>query len=197
MSELVPLHSPVLHRPASPIADDEFGTTPLAVAIDQLNESFDIFFKAYKGVGLAAPQIGIPWRLAVAEDYGLRSTSPRWQRDLVRNPFSRITMCNPTIAWASDEQVCAWETCLSEADVVGLVERPREIRVEYRSAHGDAQSLVAQDWAARILSHEVDHLFGCLCSQRYLPGSSMAADQYTRDWKDRPLSDALRAFRAG
>jgi peptide deformylase len=74
MTDLVPLHSPVLHRPASPIAEDEFGMTPLAVAIDQLNESFDVYFKAYKGVGLAAPQIGIPWQLAVAEDYGLRPT---------------------------------------------------------------------------------------------------------------------------
>ena len=197
MSNLVPLNSPVLHRPASPIAEDEFGTKPLAAAIDQLGESFDVFFKAYKGVGLAAPQIGIPWRLAVAEDYGLRPTSPRWQHDLVRRPFARIIMCNPTIAWASDEQIFARETCLSEADVVGLVERPREMQIEYRSSRGAAQSLVAQDWAARILSHEVDHLFGCLCSQRYLPGSSMATDQYTREWKDRPLSDALRAFRAG
>ncbi len=194
MADLVPLDSPVLHQPALAIAEEDFGTGELHGAAVRLNESFDVYFKAFRGVGLAAPQIGILWKLAVVEDYGSRPTSPRWQRDLVRMPFSRVTMCNPSIVWAGEESVFAWETCLSEPGVIGLVQRPREIRVEYRDVMGAAHSLVAGDWAARIFSHEIDHLMGCLCSQRYLLGSSLATDEYERDWKDRPLGEALRTF---
>jgi peptide deformylase len=103
-----------------------------------------------KGMGLAAPQIGIGRAAAV-----------------IRTPDGEtITLLNPRIcdeSAATDEQ---YEGCLSFFDVRGKVPRPLSIEVEHTGIDGTAQITVFDKGLARLVSHEVDHLSGVLYRSR-------------------------------
>ena len=193
---LVATDHPALHRPAQPVLPGEFGTVVLHDQVDELLSVFEPIVEARQGVGLAAPQVGLSRSIFVVEDRGPLPSGPRWYQDLVREPFARRLVFNPMVLRRSTESVCAWETCLSEPAVIGLVERPRQIEVAFDSGDGLAETIRVADWTARIFLHEIDHLQGCLCSRLYLPGSKMPAADYQDKWKHRPLGDALRTFAA-
>ena len=97
------------------------------------------------GVGLAGPQVGIMRRIAVVEVeegevYGL---------------------INPKIIATAGEQEGA-EGCLSVPGRYGLVKRPRHVTVRATNRLGEEYEIVAHDFLARALCHEIDHLDGTL-----------------------------------
>lgn len=100
---------------------------------------------AAKGVGLAAPQIGKPIRLAVIGVKQLR--------------FRRV-LVNPKITWHSKSKVMDWEGCLSFVDGRGQVPRWSAIKVEYINEKGERVKERYVGYAARIFQHEIDHLNG-------------------------------------
>lgn len=188
------LEDPVLHQPAAGIPDAVLGTVELSELSNRLNVAFDFYFARRLGVGLAAPQIGLSVRMCVAEDFGRSVGGPMWHSELVREPFERLTMCNPEVLEESAERQVAWETCLSEPQVIGLVARPLRIIVRYREVAGAAKSIEATGWQARILCHEIDHLDGCLCSRHYLGNSAVETPTYTQRWRDRSLKEAVETL---
>ncbi len=98
-----------------------------------------------KGAGLAAPQVGSSHRLCIA---------------MINR---RLTpLINPQITWKSEEEVIAEEGCLSLPDVWLNVPRARAIRVKYIDAKAKEQELQLQNFDARVVQHEVDHLDGIL-----------------------------------
>jgi len=196
MTKLVAADHPALHRPAEPVLPGDFGNVALREQAAALLSVFDPIVEARQGVGLAAPQIGLSRSIIVVEDRGALLSGPRWYHDLVREPFARRLVYNPRVLRRSTESICAWETCLSEPSVIGLVDRPRQIEVAFDSGAGVAETIHVADWTARIFLHEIDHLKGCLCSRLYLPGSKMPTADYQSEWKHRPLPDALRTLAA-
>ena len=109
-----------------------------------------------RGVGLAAPQIGILQRVLV------------YQTDEERAP---VALVNPRVAAAADEHESADEGCLSlgAASVVVPVERPVTVTLEAESPVGEPVRIEAEGLEARVIQHEVDHLDGVLTIDRTTP----------------------------
>lgn len=102
------------------------------------------------GVGLSAPQIGQSTRLVV-----------------VRTDPKVIAFANPEILQASDDIVTATEACLSIPGYLGLdVPRARRIQVRAQNLRGVRVQFWAEDFFARVLQHEIDHLNGVLYTDR-------------------------------
>lgn len=102
--------------------------------------------KNKKGVGLAAPQVGINERIIV----------------VLLNEKKIISMINPEITYFSEETVIDEEGCLSLPGVWGNVERAGDIIVQFLTTKGDKIIMKLDGFNARIIQHEIDHLNGIL-----------------------------------
>lgn len=105
------------------------------------------------GVGLAAPQIGLLKRLIVVDLYD--EEGPK-------------VFVNPVIESPEGCQIDV-EGCLSLPGQQGYVERPETLKLKYQDLDGVARELVAEDFFARVLCHEVDHLEGVLYIDKVIP----------------------------
>lgn len=112
---------------------------------------------ADKGVGLAAPQIGISKRIIVIDDKITDEGEPG------PNPMYLV---NPEIIKKSDETIFFNEGCLSVPGQSAKVERHAAVTVKYLDYNGKEQILDAEDYLAIILQHETDHLDGILYIDR-------------------------------
>ncbi len=106
--------------------------------------------RAAPGVGLAAPQVGESIRVLVAE-----------------YEDQAVALVNPEIIKRSDDEVLGTEGCLSIPGFVGDdVPRARAVTVKARDPRGKEIRVKAEDWFARVLQHEIDHLDGVLFIDR-------------------------------
>ena len=108
---------------------------------------------ASKGVGLAAPQVGIAKQIAIV------NPEPEEKQSLIR-------MINPRIIRTSGETETLEEGCLSVPGIRGEVVRHSKIEVVYQDETGKEHSLTAEGMRARIIQHEIDHLNGVLFIDR-------------------------------
>jgi peptide deformylase len=115
-----------------------------------------------RGVGLAAPQLGILRRVLVYQT-------------AEEDPVTALV--NPRVVTSSDELEADDEGCLSlgAASVVVPVERALEVTVEASSPAGDPVRIEAEGLEARVLQHELDHLDGVLTIDRTTPEQRRAA----------------------
>ncbi|MGV9315537.1 peptide deformylase [Streptomyces sp. NPDC003691] len=129
-----------------------------------------------KGMGIAAPQIGIGRAVAIVQPPG---DAPAI---ILLNP--RVTACVD----ASDEQ---YEGCLSFFDVRGLVPRPLEITVESTALAGETAAAVYEHGLARLIHHEIDHLDGLLYTTRMRRGEyPIPVEQYRQTGQAWSYEDA-------
>lgn len=105
------------------------------------------------GCGLAAPQVGISKRMVLVDGSGLTETYP-YLKDFVR------IMVNPVIVGESEEQSVYSEGCLSVPGIYADVRRPKKITVEYYDENLQPQREEFDNFAARIVQHELEHLEG-------------------------------------
>jgi peptide deformylase len=106
-----------------------------------------------KGVGLAAPQVGVSRQIAIM--------NPEPDDDT-----KLIKMVNPRIIATSSETETIEEGCLSVPGIRGDVIRPAKITVAYQDEGGEERTLEAEGLLARIIQHELDHLNGVLFLDR-------------------------------
>ena len=104
---------------------------------------------AAHGVGLAANQIGIPWRLFVV-NMGVEA-----------DKYNLITLINPEIT-AMEGSELGEEGCLSIPDIIAEVNRATQIEVKAIDLNGNDIRFEAKGYLARALQHEMDHLNGVL-----------------------------------
>jgi len=142
--KIVTLPDPVLRRKAHKITTFDKELQQLA------NDMVDTMREA-PGVGLAAPQIGLPLRLIVVE-FGAEEDETV--------PKKLYAIVNPEIVEKSDETVTGMEGCLSVPGMVGDVERHTRIVVKGLNLQGKPVKIKAINWLARIFQHEIDHLDG-------------------------------------
>ena len=134
------------------------------------------------GVGLAAPQIGLPLQLAVIEDREdlLEAFSADDLAERERRPVPFHVIINPVIAYSSGEKKSFYEGCLSLPGFSAVVPRARTIRVAYLDERAERQFVEASGWYARILQHEIDHLQGTLYIDRMSTRTFTTLDNWTR-----------------
>jgi peptide deformylase len=148
--EIVTLPQPILRQKARKINDFGPGLQDL---VDDMVETM----RQAPGVGLAAPQVGEPFRLIVVE-YG--------DEEDEEAPHKLYVVINPEITRTSQETVLGTEGCLSIPGVQGDVERLEAVTVKGLNRHGRPVTIKAKGWLARIFQHEIDHLEGVLFVDR-------------------------------
>ncbi len=139
---IVKLGDPVLETPAKPV--DKFDEELQKLVADMFESMY-----AARGVGLAAPQIGISLRLAVIDVTD------------GKNPEAKIVCANPEIIHAEGEQR-EEEGCLSLPGFRGYVPRPQYVTVRAQDATGKQFEMRSEQLLARAFCHEIDHLHGTL-----------------------------------
>jgi peptide deformylase len=102
------------------------------------------------GIGLAAIQVGLPWRVI---------TMDLAKKDEPKNPQVFI---NPEILWTSEERATYEEGCLSIPEYYEDVERPARVKVAFTDREGARRELKADGLFATCVQHEIDHLNGVL-----------------------------------
>lgn len=143
---------PILHQKAEKVlkVDDE-----LRKFLDDMLETM----YADKGVGLAAPQVGVSKRVIVID-------AEQHDDDGHYKPGNPMHLINPEIVYKSEEMILFCEGCLSVPGQSADVERHQYIKVRYLDYDGKACELEAEDYLAVVLQHEIDHLDGILYIDR-------------------------------
>ena len=140
---IVKLGDPVLEREAAEVT--EFDTPELHKFLEDMFESM----YAAKGVGLAAPQIGVSRKIAVIDV----SNGER--------PEDKLVLINPTVVKIDGKQE-GEEGCLSIPGFREQVRRGRSVTIRAHNARGEVFEQTGEDLLARALLHETDHLYGKL-----------------------------------
>jgi peptide deformylase len=147
--------------------------------------------RAAPGVGLAAPQIGVPLRVIVLEDRDelLKGLTPDERRERERAPFPTRVFFNPVLKPVGEERAMFFEGCLSVKGFVGLVDRSLEVEVTGLDEKAQPQTWRVRGWPARILQHEVDHLDGTLYIDRMKTRSFATAEHAKALYAGKPIAE--------
>jgi peptide deformylase len=135
----------VLESPAKPV---EVFDEELARLCADMFESMYVA----QGVGLAAPQVGIPRKLAVVDV------------SVGKNPEARLVLANPEIIYVEGDQR-EEEGCLSLPGFRGNVLRPAYVTIRAKNVKGETYEMRGEGLLARAFCHEIDHLNGILFIQ--------------------------------
>ena len=132
------LGDPVLRKPTTrvPEVTDELLTL--------IADMFETMYAA-EGIGLAAPQVGRPERIAVVDVEG-----------------KKFALINPEIVTSGPVSEKAEEGCLSIPDIYGDIERPAEVTIRFTDESGGAREETGSALLGRCFQHEIDHLDGRL-----------------------------------
>jgi peptide deformylase len=146
---------PVLRMKANEVGDFDESVTALV-------ERMTLLMDEARGVGLAAPQLGVLRRIFI-------------YRKAEEEPV--VALVNPRVVSTGEEVEAADEGCLSlgAATVVVEVERPTAVKIEASSPEGEPISIEAEGLEARVIQHELDHLDGVLTIDRTTPEQRRAA----------------------
>lgn len=190
--EIVQAGNPVLRQRARALRPEEIAGREIQNLIDAMRTCM----REAPGVGLAAPQIGLPLQLAVIEDQAEyhRSLPAEHLRERERQPVPFHAIINPVLAEIPGEKIDFFEGCLSVAGFSAMVPRARRVRVECLDEHGKRKVIEASGWYARILQHEIDHLNGGLYIDRMRTRTFTSADNWNEHWAGKSIRDIRNAL---
>lgn len=140
------------------------------------------------GVGLAAPQLGIPLQLAVLEDKFDVDPDAAALRN--RSPLDFLAILNPRYTQLGSGLASFYEGCLSLNGLQAVVARPDTVLLEYLAPGGAAERREFSGWQARIVQHETDHLNGILYIDRAQLRSLSSNVEYAAHWAEAGISKA-------
>jgi peptide deformylase len=129
----------------------KFSTPELHALIQDMVDTMN----HYKGVGISAPQIGHNQRIII---FGFESNE-RYPKE---KPVPFTILINPVIYTLSDEKSEGFEGCLSVPGLRGVVSRFKKIRYTGFDPEGNVIDRIAEDFHARVVQHECDHIDGIL-----------------------------------
>lgn len=171
MKEIVQDGVKVLRETAEPVPEELFGSAKLAKLIADMTEALD---REIEGVALAAPQVGVSWRLFIvrkdrtlppppADNQGPTLNPNSQGRTLVAPPPAEVEVyINPEILKTSRKRARSDEGCLSVRGVYGTTNRHERVTIRARRTDGTSFERGAGGLLAQIFEHEVDHLNGIL-----------------------------------
>jgi peptide deformylase len=139
---IVKFPDPILQRPTEPVTAFDGDLRTL------VDDMFESMYVAH-GIGLAAPQIGIPKRLTVID------------LSFQKNPEDKIALINPEVV-TKEGKIYEEEGCLSLPDIREKVARAAKVKIRAQDLEGNWFERDADDLLARAFQHEIDHLDGVL-----------------------------------
>ena len=145
---------PVIRSPARAVSPEVLASPDFQRLVDDMV----VTMHEYDGVGLAGPQVHVGLRVAVIEV----AASDERARDAV--PLT--VLVNPKVTPLGDEKDHAWEGCLSVPDLRGVVPRWKRLRLDALDREGKPFTVEAEDFFARVIQHECDHLDGSVYLDR-------------------------------
>ena len=165
------LGHPVLRRVCRDLTPEQIRSPEMASFVDDMRATM----AEYGGVGLAAPQVHEPVRLALIE-FG--ADNDRYD---VGEAQPLLVVFNARVTVLDDTPAGYWEGCLSVPGLRGYVERPSRIRVDYLDEDAQQQSVEAEGFLATVLQHELDHLDGVLYVDKVSDPTKLAfVEEYAR-----------------
>lgn len=165
MKEIVQDGTKILREVAKPVPEELFGSAKLAHIIADMTELLD---PELEGVALAAPQIGVPYRIfIVRKDRTLPIPHPDTQGEIPAPETKAVVpqvdvYINPEIVKTSRKRGYADEGCLSVRGVYGTTFRHERVTLKARTVDGAHFIRGAGGLMAQIFEHEIDHLNGIL-----------------------------------
>ncbi|WP_030186691.1 peptide deformylase [Streptomyces violaceorubidus] len=174
---IVAAGDPVLRAVAQPY-DGQLGDALLGRLVTRMRETM----LAAPGVGLAAPQVGVPLSIAVVEDAARGPQEALEARGRVPLPFR--VLVNPAYEPEGEERAAFFEGCLSVSGWQAVVARHARVRLRGLDEQGAAIDEVVTGWPARIVQHETDHLRGTLyldvAELRSLSSNAAVAERWSQ-----------------
>jgi peptide deformylase len=166
---------PVLREEAREVTVEELAGPDVQRLIDDMIETM----RAANGAGLAAPQVGVPLRIAVIE---VREGNPRYP---YKPPIPLTVIVNPELTFPDDATFATNEGCLSMPNVRGDLERFENVGVRYLDRDGGVHEETRRGLTAGTFQHEVDHLDGILFVDRMADMRSLSTwEEFERHSKD-------------
>ncbi|HEX7036752.1 MAG TPA: peptide deformylase [Pseudomonadales bacterium] len=154
--EIIRMGHPTLRSRARPLSDEEIVSPEIARLVEDMVETLH----HVGGIGLAAPQVNEPVRLAIVDVPGGASR----YGDIPAMPLT--VFVNPEIEVLDDARAGYWEGCLSVPGLRGYVQRPQHVRVRARTLQNEPLELELKGFLATVVQHEFDHLDGRLYIDR-------------------------------
>lgn len=155
---IYPIHlygHPVLRKATEEITPDYPNLKEL------IDDMFATLEKA-SGIGLAAPQIGLPIRLFIVDLDPFKEEHPEYEG-------IKKVIINPEFLEKSEETTVIEEGCLSVPDINEKVERPERIKIKYYDENFEEHIEEYDDWMARVMQHEYDHIDAHIFIDRISP----------------------------
>ena len=139
---------------------------------EKAREMLDLMYET-QGVGLAAPQVGISESLLVLNPTGDKE-----------KPEEEMILVNPKIVSKKGKE---WgqEGCLSFPGIWGDVQRAKKIVVEAKDLEGNDVEYRAEDFLARVIQHEMDHLNGIVFIDRFSPADKIRTRNQIEELEER------------
>ncbi len=153
---------PVLLKPAEPIIEINDEIKKLSIdMIETMHSS--------RGVGLAGPQVGVSKQIIVVCPTGEKGTE--------------MTYINPKIT-KKKGRICGEEGCLSFPGIYGNVNRAVWVEIEATLLNGQKIIFTEQDFAARVLQHEIDHVNGVIFVNKFQPAEKVVVRNTLRKMEE-------------
>lgn len=183
----------VLRQKASPLSREAIQSQMVRELIGNMRETM----RDTRGVGLAAPQVGLPLQLAVIEDRPeyQRNATPEQLAERERGPVPFHVIINPKLTLLEGSTLEFFEGCLSIDGYSAIVPRAQRVRVEYLDEDAVPRTVEVSGWHARILQHEIDHLHGTLYVDRMHSRSLMKMENLRECWKGKSMAEIREALR--
>jgi peptide deformylase len=189
--KIVQAGHPALRQKARPLTPEEIRGAEIQRLIEEMRETM----RDAPGVGLAAPQVGLPLQLVVIEDKPayVERGDPDEMRERGRTAVPFQVLVNPRLTIVDRTPLEFFEGCLSVTDMMMVVGRAKAVKVDALDHAGQPVTLSAAGWPARILQHEIDHLRGVLCIDRMRSRTFMTVRNHASKWAEMPVADVISA----
>ena len=187
--KIVQAGDPVLRKKSRPLTKEEISSPQIQQLIDLMRQTM----REAPGVGLAAPQIGQSIQLAVIEDRAtyISDLSAYELAERQRSAIPFHVIINPKLSVVGNSSAQFFEGCLSVEGYQAIVDRALKVRVECLNERGEAVTINAQGWYARILQHEIDHLNGTLYVDRMKTRTLTTVENGQRHWNSKTIQEVL------
>jgi len=187
--KIVQAGDPVLRKKSRPLTKEEITSAQIQQLIDLMRTTM----REAPGVGLAAPQIGQSIQLAVIEDRAtyISDLSADELEERQRSAIPFHVIINPKLSVVGNSTAQFFEGCLSVEGYQAVVDRALNVRVQCLNERGEAVTINAQGWYARILQHEIDHLNGTLYVDRMKSRTLTTVPNAQRHWNDKSIEQVL------
>ena len=182
--EILEIGHPTLAARAQAVEVDAIGTPEVQGWVDDLIDTM----RAANGAGIAANQVGIPYRLFTVE---VRAGNPRYP---FKPPIPLTILINPEVSFLSGETFENYEGCLSVPNLRGVVTRHLEVSVSGYDRDGEHHSFEVRGYSAGTFQHENDHLDGILFPHRVVDSSTFCSWSSFSTFRQEGFAERVRGL---